>query len=38
VVATIETPSSSHGMFLPERKNSDELEPDRFVTQMPMIV
>ena len=29
VVATIDTPSNHHGMFLPERKNSCALDPDR---------
>ena len=32
VVATIESPKSHQGIFLPERKNSLELEPDFFET------
>ena len=28
VVATIETPNNHQGIFLPERKNSDEFSPD----------
>ena len=32
VVATMDTPNSHQGMFLPERKNSDELLPELEIT------
>jgi hypothetical protein len=36
VVATIEIPSSHQGIFLPERKNSEELLPAFLETASPM--
>ena len=36
VVATIDTPSSHHGIPRPERKNSDVLLPDLLATAMPI--
>ncbi|MCZ7539210.1 MAG: hypothetical protein M5U29_04695 [Anaerolineae bacterium] len=36
VVATIDKPSSHHGIPRPDRKNSAELLPARFVTARPM--
>jgi hypothetical protein len=36
VVATIENPSSHHGMFRPERKNSELLDPARRDTNTPI--
>jgi hypothetical protein len=36
VVATIEDPSSHHGMLRPERKNSVELFPARQLTITPI--
>jgi phage-related protein len=35
-VATIEIPNSHQGIFLPERKNSEELFPAFLVTASPM--
>jgi hypothetical protein len=37
VVATIEIPNNHHGIFLPERKYSDELDADFFETKKPII-
>jgi hypothetical protein len=37
VVATIETPSSLHGMLRPARKNSVALEPARRVSSDPTV-
>jgi hypothetical protein len=37
VVATIEIPNNHQGIFLPERKYSEELEDDFFETKKPII-
>ena len=37
VVATIEIPSNHHGIFLPDKKYSEELEEDFFETQKPIV-
>jgi hypothetical protein len=36
VVATIDTPNSHHGMFLPDKKNSEVLDPAVFDTTSPI--
>jgi hypothetical protein len=37
VVATIEIPNNHQGIFLPDKKYSEELEEDFFDTKKPMI-
>jgi hypothetical protein len=37
VVATIEIPSNHQGIFLPDKKYSEELEEDFLETQKPII-